>query len=95
MNKSTSNLATAGDRAADAIERWKTGLAFLALLIVAGFVSFIVAAIPMKLAAEILELPYLGSVTYIAPLAAIVIFPWIVTNPYAAKALRFVLDRYR
>jgi hypothetical protein len=85
---------TAGTRA-NAIERWKAGLAFLAMIAVAGFASFIVAAIPMKIAAALFAAPYLGSVTNILVLAMVAVFPWFVTNRKAARAFTIVLDDRR
>jgi VIT1/CCC1 family predicted Fe2+/Mn2+ transporter len=93
MNRN--RFSTEGDRAANGIERWKAGLGFLAMILVAGFASFIVAAIPMKIAAALFAAPYLGSVTNILALAMVAIFPWLVTHRSAARVFRSVLGDRR
>lgn len=92
MDKSTSKLAAAGDRAADAIERWKAGMVFLGMLVVTGFAAFIVAAIPVKILAVLIGAPYLGSEENIAVISVFTALPWLITNKDAARALRTVLD---
>ena len=92
MDKSSGRIEATGNKAAEAIERWKAGIACLALLAAVGVASFIVAAVPMMGAAALFNAPDLASVTNIACVAALTVFPWLLTSKGLAKPLVSILS---
>ena len=94
MDKSSDGIK-AGSRAIEAVERWKAGIAFLALLVAIGGASFLVAALPMMIAAALFNAPYLTAGTNIGCVAAVAVFPWMLTNESMSRALRSILGLRR
>ena len=91
MDKSSGGIDAGVGKVAQAIERWKAGLALLALLAALGGAAFLVAAIPMMAAASLFGAAYIASTANIAAVAAVAVFPWMLTNESVARALRSLL----
>ncbi|GFZ89575.1 MULTISPECIES: hypothetical protein [Sphingobium] len=91
MGKFSGGIEANAGKVAEAVERWKAGIASLALLVALGGAAFLVAAIPMTGAAALFDAAYLASTANIAGVAAVAVFPWLITNKNVSRALRLIL----